>query len=294
MKININTVSSGWILQKISERTSNALNRIQGVECNVKHNVDPNSDVNLYFDIQNCYFGEKTNLDVGFFTHADMNSKIWLESIFKQKKVFQNMRGVISMNERYSEMILEIGYPNEQLITITPGQTFDTFPLKKIKIGVVSRGGYPGYGQEFMERFFSNKELESFEFFFLGSGWKNIKEICEKKNLKISIQDDIDYEVYPLFYEKIDYLLIPGLWTAGPMSFQEALSCGVPVISSDVGFAGFEFDPDFIFEPNNIDELYNIFLNILKPRFERRKQVENMTWDGYAQKIKEFIENLKK
>ena len=198
------------------------------------------------------------------------------------------------MNERYSEMILEIGYPNEQLITITPGQTFDTFPLKKIKIGVVSRGGYPGYGQEFMERFFSNKELESFEFFFLGSGWKNIKEICEKKNLKISIQDDIDYEVYPLFYEKIDYLLIPGLWTAGPMSFQEALSCGVPVISSDVGFAGFEFDPDFIFEPNNIDELYNIFLNILKPRLERRKQVENMTWDGYAQKIKEFIENLKK
>ena len=61
MKININTVSSGWILQKISERTSNALNRIQGVECNVKHNVDPNSDVNLYFYIQNIRFLNTSN-----------------------------------------------------------------------------------------------------------------------------------------------------------------------------------------------------------------------------------------
>jgi glycosyltransferase involved in cell wall biosynthesis len=292
--INISTVSSGWILQKISERTSEHLNKIKNVNSQVSHRSNIGSDVNLYFDIQNCYFGEKTKLDIGFFTHADMNSKTWLENLFKQKKVFENMDGIISMNERYTEMIREIGYSNNKIITITPGQTYDVFPLKKIKIGIVSRGGYPGYGQQFMENLFNTKDLKNFEFHFLGSGWKNIDNIAKEKGITVLFEDDINYSIYPEFYNKIDYLLIPGLWTAGPMSFQEALSTGTPVISSDVGFAGYEFNPDFIFKPNDLNGLYEIFEIIQKPLIMRRKQVENMTWSDFASKINSFINYIKK
>jgi glycosyltransferase involved in cell wall biosynthesis len=295
MEINISTVSSGWILQKIAERTSNACNTFDdGNHMTVTHSHNVSADVNIYMDIQNCYFGHKTKLDIGFFTHADMNSESWLINLLNQKNAFQNLDGIISMNERYTEMLRKIGYDSEKLITITPGETKDTFPLKNIKIGIVSRGGYPGYGHNFMENLFNTKDLSGFEFSFLGNGWDSILPICENKNIKITINGDSDYSVYPSFYQNIDYLLIPGLWTAGPISFQESLSTGTAVISSNVGFAGYEFTPDYMFEPNDVDGLYDILTKIRQPLLERRRQVENMTWEKFYLDITNFINKIKK
>jgi glycosyltransferase involved in cell wall biosynthesis len=295
MNINISTVSSGWILQKIAERTANAGNKLnRNCSISVSHSANFSSDVNIYMDIQNCYFGQKTKLDIGFFTHADMNSENWLFNLLLEKNVYQNMDGIISMNERYTEMLRKIGIPNEKLITLTPGQTFDIFPLKKIKIGIVSRGGYEGYGHYFIENLFKSKNLENFEFHFLGNGWESLLPLCNEKNITIKIQSDSDYSIYPNFYKNIDYLLIPGLWTAGPISFQEALSTGTPVISSNVGFANYEFKPDYIFEPNNVEELYSILNVIKEPIINRRKQVEKMTWEGFASDVIDFIYKIKK
>jgi len=295
MKINIVTVTSGWILQKIAERTAKACNESDNEhEMSVSHSSDYYSDVNFYMDIQNCYFGQKTKLDLGFFTHADMNSKEWLSNLLLHRDAFNNMDGIVSMNERYTEMLREIGWDDNKLITITPGETKKTFPLRKIKIGIVSRGGYPGYGHNFMENLFNTKNLDGFEFHFLGNGWEPLIQICDKNNIKIKIDGDTDYSIYPSFYQNIDYLLIPGLWTAGPISFQESLSTGTPVISSNVGFAGYEFNPDYIFEPNDVEGLYNILQNIRKPLLDRRNQVEEMTWENFSSQVINFINKLKK
>ena len=75
MNINIVTVRSGWILQKIAERTAQVCNnKIPGHSMTVSHSPDINADANYYADLQNCYHGEKTNCDVAYFTHADLNS----------------------------------------------------------------------------------------------------------------------------------------------------------------------------------------------------------------------------
>jgi glycosyltransferase involved in cell wall biosynthesis len=294
-KINIVTVSSGWILQKIAERTSKACNQKEdSYTMSVSHGPNFESDVNFYMDIQNCYFGRKTKFDLGFFTHADMNSEQWLFDLLMQRNAFSNLDGIVSMNERYTEMLRKVGFPNSKLITITPGETKETFSLKKIKIGIVSRGGYPGYGHNFIEKLFESKDLTGFEFHFLGNGWEPLIPLCEKNNITINIMGDSDYSVYPDFYKKIDYLLIPGLWTAGPISFQESLSTGTPVISSNVGFAGYEFQPDYMYEPNDVDGLYSILTQIREPLLKRRSQVENMTWDNFSEQVIKFIEKLKK
>jgi glycosyltransferase involved in cell wall biosynthesis len=295
MEINIVTVTSGWILQKIAERTASACNA-HNLENKMKvsHSSDNSSDVNFYMDIQNCYFGQKTKFDLGFFTHADMNSKDWLSNLLLQRNAFNNLNGIVSMNERYTEMLRQIGWNEKKLITITPGETKHTFPLKNIKIGIVSRGGYPGYGHNFMENLFHTKNLDGFEFCFLGNGWEPLVPICESKNISIQINGDSDYSVYPSFYRNIDFLLIPGLWTAGPISFQECLSTGTPVISSNVGFAGYEFTPDYIFEPNDVEGLYNILQLIRQPLINRRKQVEGMTWESFSSQVINFINKLKK
>lgn len=292
MYINIVTVSSGWILQKISERTADACNKlIDGHRMTVSHVADPTADVNYYADLQNCYHGQKTKCDVAYFTHADMNSKDWLLSLLHNTNSFKNLNGIVSMNERYTEMLRSVGW-SKPLVTITPGETKNTFPLRKIKIGVVSRGGYPGYGQDFIESLLKKYNFENFTLSFLGNGWENLLPISTSKNIDLKIIADSDYSIYPKFYQEIDYLLIPGLWTAGPISFQEALSTGTPVISSNVGFAGYELKPDYMFEPNDVDGLIKIFNEIQTPMLNRRSQVEHMTWENYARNVIKFIESV--
>jgi len=294
MKINIVTVSSGWILQKIAERIKEN-NKNSNVSINVNHYSTPDADINYYVDLQNCYSGQKTKCDIAYFTHAHENSEKWAYDLLNSKNAFNNLKGIVSMNKRYTDMLIKIGFPKDRLITIVPGETNNTFPLKKIKIGIVSRGGYEGYGQFFIEKLFDNYQLNNFEFYFLGNGWESgIKPIAEKRNIFVKFVPDTDYSIYPAFYKHIDFLLIPGLWTAGPMSMQEALSTGVPVIASDVGFVNYEFMADYVYPPNDCDKLYNILQTIQNPILARRQQVENMSWEKYTKDLINFFEVVNK
>ncbi|SRR5260221_1752061 len=293
LKVNIVIPTSGWILTKIGERTAKSCN-VSGVKMKTSFKSAPSADVNYYCDLQNTYYGEKTNLDIGYLTHAHENSKKWLSGMFHEKNVLQNLDGLVLMNDRYTKMCLQIGYPKDKLAIITPGQTFDTFPLKKIVIGIVSRGGAPGYGQGFMEELFSKYSFTGYKFRFLGNGWDALLPIAKAKNIEIELLQDADYSIYPKFYKEIDYLLIPGMWTAGPMSMQEALSTGTPVIGADVGFVGYEFQADFVFPSGNTNRLYNILQQIRNPLIKRRKQVENMSWEKYAKDLVAFFKKMEK
>jgi glycosyltransferase involved in cell wall biosynthesis len=292
INVSIVTVSSGWILQKLSERIA-ANNNNPEFNYKVVHEADTTADVNYYMDIQNCYFGQKTKLDVGMMTHADRHSKEWLEQMFQRQNAYR-LDGIVSMNQRYTDMLPEIGYPPKKTITIVPGETYEMFPMKKVKILIVSRGSYEGYGQFFMERLFENYDLTNFQFTFLGNGWDALKPIAKEKNIDLTLLPDADYSIYPKTYQENDYLLIPSLYTAGPISFQEALATSMPVISSDVGFNNYEFKADYTYEPNNCDQLYSILMQILEPMKKRRAQVEDMRWSNYVDKLNEFILKIKK
>ena len=145
-------------------------------------------------------------------------------------------------------------------------------------------GGYPGYGQQFMEAMVSSYDFKNFKLRFLGDGWDALKPIADGKNIDLKLTTDADYSVYPKFYQDIDYLLIPGLWTAGPISFQESLSTGTPVISANVGFAGYELQPDYIFPPNDVNGLSKILDKIQEPLLKRRAQSQFFSIDLYLNK----------
>ena len=49
-----------------------------------------------------------------------------------------------------------------------------------------------------------------------------------------------------------------------------------------------------MFPVNDKDKLSNILDEIQKPLLKRRAQVENMTWEGYARDLINFINKLKK
>ena len=262
-----------------------------GLEMSMSHEASPNADVNFYVDLQNTYFNQKTNKDVALFTHADKNSSDWLIGLLNSRNGW-SLDGIVHMNKRYEKMSVEVGV-DRPMTTIIPGETANLFPLKKTKIGIVSRGGFPGYGQHFLEEVFEkidDNTLKHFKFFFLGDGWREgIEPILQKKGVEVAFMTDADYSIYPKFYNTIDYLLIPSLYTAGPMSFQEALASGVPVISSDVGFCNYEFEADRVYKPGDVDGLISILLDIWSKKFARRKQVEWMSWKNYMTELKQFL-----
>ena len=292
MKVNIVTIQGSWILRKIADRIKEN-NRDKNVFFKVTHQEDPSADINFYVDLQNTYCGQKTNCDIAYFTHAHENSIDWTAQTF-QNQGCGNLKAITSMNKRYTDMLIELGCPTDRIITLTPGETYKMFPLKKIVIGVCSRGGYPGYGDGFLCDLFSKNKFKNFEFKFLGVEWDNVKSITKKRRIKAEYIEDETYEKYPEFYKGIDYLLVPGLWTAGPMSAQEALSTGTPIIGANVGFMNYEFAPDYGFEPGDEVGLMNILGQIEKPLIDRRKQVEGMRHWKYTRDLVRFFKTIQK
>jgi len=302
MFVNIISIQTGWILQIIANRIKE-FNRDASVRIEVTDTPDPAADVNYYVDFMNMYKHRSnykhfpTNFDVAYFTHVNhypkLDRKNWTINRLNKFNGYKNLKGIVSMNGRYTDVLVESKYPRDKIATIIPGQTYDQFELKKINIGIVSRGGGPQYGTDFIVNFLRQYDLTNFRFKFLGNFWDAVVPVANEKNIEVELTGDADYNVYKGFYETIDYLLIPGMFTAGPMSMQESLSCGVPIIAGDVGFVNYEFKSDYVYEPGNGGQLYKILQKILQPRLDRRKQVECMTWEKYAADLISFFKKLK-
>ena len=291
MHINIVTLTSEWILPKIAQRTADYYPR-SDVNFTVGYVPVPDADVNYYVDLGNCYFAIKTNCDVAYFTHIAQNDIGWLRAAMAWQKFFQ-LDGIITMNKRYTDILESEGYPSNKLATIVPGETKNTFPLRKIVIGIVSRGGQPDYGPTFVDNFFRSYDCTNFKFRFLGDNWDSVYPIIKEKNIEADFTSDADYSIYPDFYKTIDYLLVQGIATAGPMSMQEALSTGIPVIAANVGFVNYEFTADYVFEPGNVEQLSAILDGIQAPILKRRAQVEHMSWEKYSTDVVDFILKIK-
>ena len=77
------------------------------------------------------------------------------------------------------------------------------------------------------------------------------------------------------------------------MSLIEACAVGIPIISTDVGWINRDFKVDYLFEPNNSQQLIDIFQKILKPLQDRRDRVSGLSYKKYGDSLMEIITKLK-
>lgn len=281
MKVNVVTVKSGWILQKIAERI--VASAPSGAEFSLSHSPRKDVDINFYVDLQNCYRGKSKVKDVGFFTHLDrdsddhlMKNKHWLTCDF-----------IIHMNRRYYERFSKY-YPSERMAVLKSIEIFPEFSLKKIRLGIVQRGKYEGKGYHFMLRMAEHDYMKNFEFIFCGNDWEEVIDLYSSRGIKCTMVDE-RYENYPKVYDSMDYLLIPSLWEGGPMSVPEALAKGVPIISSEVGWVP-EFGVEYMYKPDDDQALLEILKKIREPLLERRKKVEQYSMKNYVRDLVEIFE----
>jgi glycosyltransferase involved in cell wall biosynthesis len=280
-QVNVVTVKTGWILQKIAERIVSAAP--DNTTFTLSHSPRNDVDVNFYVDIQNCYSGKSKVKDVGYFTHLDRNSK---DHLLKNKH-WLTCDYIIHKNKKYYEIFSEF-YSKEKMSILKPIEIFPAFSLKKLKLGIVQRGGFEGKGHNFMISMAEHEYMKNFEFVFCGNNWDEVVNLFRSKNIQCTTVDE-DYENYPKVYDSIDYLLIPSLWEGGPMCVPEALAKGVPIISSDVGWVP-EFDIEYLFKPGDENGLLEILKKIREPLLKRRKKIESYSMKKYTKNLVEILE----
>jgi len=286
MKVNIVTVHGGWILYKNAERMVEANKELStGVDMSLSFVPRDDVDINYYVSMDNCFWRKSKVIDVGYFTHLDKDWDYFHPHWWKIDFIVHQCR-------KYYDRFIELGYPKEKMTVLRPGLKIDMFPLKKIKLGIFQRGGFEGKGENFLMKLSENAEfLKNFHFVFVGGGWENVLFEFNKKGISFECHDSEKYEDYPKLYEKIDYLLIPGKWEGGPMCLLEAYAMGIPIISSDVGWVP-EFNVEHMYEAGNVDQLINILRGVEKERLERRKRVEDITWENYVKQLIKIFEGL--
>lgn len=199
MKITIVTEPSpGWVLRRISDSLADNL-----PNTTVSTEPDLTSDINFY--VNYALFKEKTTLDVGWFTHREKDGPL--------VDVFNNAAKRVDLCIAQCKKTAAL-LPLEKTY-IMQAAPDEQFHKKNIIFGVVGRE-YPSGRKRFH--------------------W--IDELRKINGIEIKFTNSqIPWDKMPDFYREIDYLLILSDNEGGPIPLLEALAMGVPVISSDVGFA---------------------------------------------------------
>ena len=114
----------------------------------------------------------------------------------------------------------------------------------------------------------------------------------------------IPHNEMPQYYNKIDIYICASRTEGSPDTVIEAMACGIPVISTDVGIVPEVFgekQKEFIIERTK-EELKKKIINLISNKQklkmlsdENLKQIQKWDWKNQGEKYKEFFErNIKK
>ena len=297
MRVNVVTVRSGWILQKIAERIVKAGNEAGLGEFTLSHSPHIGVDVNFYCDVQNCYRGKTGGLDIGLFTH------VHADDLSTVSPVTYTLDYIFHMATRYMSMFHANGlYPLGKMSTMLPWDIPQGLGVKKTTLGVFQRGKYEGKGFGRMMALMDWAVSKHFKFVFVGNDWEEVV----KKGLKNGVEciqytdSTISYpEGYNRIYDQVDYLLVPSKWEGGPICVLEAAAKGLPIISADVGWVREVVGFAEIFQSDA--DLAKILSRISSEKIIRRSYVDPSLFTspikgryGYANCAKQIVEVAEK
>ena len=243
-----------WILSDIANQLSAKL------EWSVGKTVDTHADINYFVNYHR--YEETSGLSAAFFTHREhwygRYERMWWD-------VLENVDLAVFQSEKYrSEATDRI--PKLNSVVISPGFDSSKFTPKPLRIGVVGRSyGNGRKGEDLLVQVAT--KFPGVDWVITGGNWG-----VRSKRVRSG--------VLPALYRSLDYLLIPSRTEGGPMPAIEALACGVPVISADVGWM--QELPHIEFENGSVDSLHSVIAGLVKKREVLVDSVANRTWTEFA------------
>ena len=263
-RIHIKIADRGWILEKCAREIAE-----RGTE--ITYGTEPDTSARLQYYINYSARSRRISpTEVAFFTHSENDSNA-------RRRYFEAAKEVehcVCMSDRYARELIESGMSPEKVTTIAPGVDLEQFrPM--IRVGVIGRTYHTGRKGEALVA--DVMDVPGVEWRFTGSGWPGTA-------MKVPESRMAD------FYNDLDYVLVPSIYEGGPMSVLEGLACGVPIISSDVGWV-----PDYPhipFENGNASSLREVLSSLVKERDILRSSVLDRTWQNWADEHLKLFDQL--
>ena len=291
-------VEGRWIKYQISQWFVSECNKAAADKhiFTMGHQKIENADVYVYNCFNHFMIHEKSEnaKDICYVTHFHKHSfEEHIRDGGVSKEKLMQADGWIHMCKRYYNYMAKQGFPKEKMAVIPWGIDMELFN-PRIRIGIFQNGEVEGKGLYFLRQFCELfKDIEYFEFLFVGKGWEPVLEVLNRKGIKYENILDATYLTdFPGLMKSVDYVLIPSLWEGGPMAYLDALACGKPVIAANVGFI-----PDIggyysIFEPGHMQQFLGIMYGLVGPVRNRLEHVKRCSWKKIAPLFIETIEKL--
>ena len=253
-RIHIKIADRGWILEKCAKEIAA---KAENVTYNTE--IEPSADIQYYINYS-ARTRRVSPIEIAFFTHSERDPTA-------RQRYFDAAAEVdhcICMSARYANELIEYGIAPEKITTIAPGVDLDLF-YPKVRIGVVGRTYHTGRKGESLVA--QVMDVPGIEWCFTGSGWPGPSAHVPDGGM-------------PDFYNSLDYVLVPALYEGGPMAVLEGLACGIPIITSDVGWA-YEY-PHIPFENGNADSLRRVLESVVAEREALRASILPHSWVAWA------------
>lgn len=260
--VHIKIADRGWILEKCASEIAKRSDRVS-----FGSQADPRADIQYYVNYS-ARSRRVSPIEIGFFTHSEREDAARRRYFAAAHEVDHS----VCMSRRYADELAAAGVKN--VTTISPGVDLDEFS-PKVRIGVVGRTYHTGRkGEAIVAQVLKTPGIE---WRFTGSGWPG-----PSRHIAEGAMAD--------FYNDLDYVLVPALYEGGPMCVLEALACGVPIISSDVGWS-FEY-PHIAFKNGDAESLRGVLDALVEERAQLRRAVASRTWGAWADAHLELFERL--
>ncbi len=120
------------------------------------------------------------------------------------------------------QRVIQSWLPNKKVVVLSHGVDSDKFKPKPIIHGRFTVG-WAGRTERALKRFHL------------------AKQICHRVDVDLKVagfigdKDHYDHSSMPLFYNSVDVFLVTSEAEAHPLVVYEAMSCGIPIVSTDVG-----------------------------------------------------------
>lgn len=328
-RVNILVISdiTGWIISKMCNYIESHLGYDKNYNFNYASTFSTKY-LDYYFkkqvdhsDIIIC-MTESLYESFHYLFNKDKTVYCWIHHITQQNKTIDfainNCRNIITCTPTWKEKIIEVrkhDISDQEVFVVKHGIDSSVYfqssnrhvDHKNIKIGYIGNIGSDldnnRKGLDILFKVLIQLKKENklqFEIIFAGVGWEKFAETLRANTIKARYIGYLPDKKLPDYYNSIDVLLITSRIEGGPYSVLEALSSGVPVISTQVGIV-----PEIIQNHKNgfhskIDDSESIvenFYTLFKDETQyysikenTRKTVQNSSWDQVLTPLKMSIE----
>lgn len=224
------------------------------------------------------------------------------------KPTMQMFDEIIVPSQFLVDVFSEFGLKSQAISNFIETESFvfrERNPLKPVFLS--NRNFEPHYNVECVLRAFQviQKEITESSIIVVGYGTEEtkLKNLAENLNLKnVEFTGKILNEKMPEIYNRADIYLNASLVDNMPLSFIEAFSCGLPIISSNAGGIPYiirEGETGFLVAENDYPALAEKSLRLLvnndlaqKVIFNARREAENYRIDKVINDWKKFYNEI--